>query len=251
MRFTTDMTRKQFIILTSLLVGLMAYFVWGVTKKDPLPQNEENYIGASTFESITSSPTMSQSKPPVVKAETVSYTDENNSIPPYNTMSADWGAEVYESGFRYYNIPQEYKDYGGCFPEVVQVYLWETCRNTDIDYYIVLALIERESKYKWDATGDNGNSKGYMQIYERWHKDRMTELGVTDLYNPYQNIVTGVNYLAEIAQKYKEDGYNTILMVYNMGESGAKRNWKQGVYSTAYSRGILERAQEIKQEIQD
>lgn len=30
--------------------------------------------------------------------------------------------------------------------------------------------------------------KGYMQIYEKWHTERMEAEGVTDLFNPYQNI---------------------------------------------------------------
>lgn len=59
-------------------------------------------------------------------------------------MSADWGAELYESGFKYYQIPQEYIDEGGCFPEAVQAYLWCLCEERGINYYVVVALIERE-----------------------------------------------------------------------------------------------------------
>lgn len=119
-------------------------------------------------------------------------------------MSADWGAEIYEEGFRYYEISQEYKDAGGCFPEIVQVYLWCECKEYGVDYYTVVALIERESGYHWDKLGDNGNSKGYMQIYEKWHIERMEAEGVTDLFNPYQNIRVGLNCLREIQDKYLE-----------------------------------------------
>lgn len=165
-------------------------------------------------------------------------------------MSADWGSEVYEDGFRYYEIPQEYKDAGGCFPEIVQVYLWCECKEYGVDYYMVLALIERESCYHWDKVGDNGNSKGYMQIYEKWHTELMEAEGVTDLFNPYQNIRVGLNCLREIQDKYlASSGENCVLMVYNMGESTAKKLWAKDIYSSAYSREVIARAQELRQEL--
>lgn len=145
--------------------------------------------------------------------------------------------------FRYYEIPQEYKDAGGCFPEIVQVYLWCECKEYGVDYYTVVALIERESGYHWDKLGDNGNSKGYMQIYERWHTERMEAEGVTDLFNPYQNIRVGLNCLREIQDKYlASSGENCVLMVYNMGESTAKKLWAKDIYSSAYSREVITRA---------
>ena len=39
-------------------------------------------------------------------------------------------------------------------------------------------------------------------------------------------------------------------MSYNMGEAGCRKANNRGVYSTAYSIGILLRAQELEQEIQ-
>lgn len=188
---------------------------------------------------------------PSESVDYLSYGDPDNYIYPFNTMSADWGSEVYEEGFRYYEIPEEYAREGGCFPEVVQVYLWCLCKERDIDYYMVVALIERESDYKWDAVGDGGNSLGYMQIGQKWHEERMLEEGVADLLNPYGNIRVGLNFIQELNDRYLESsGANCVLMVYNMGESQAKSWWAKGVYSTEYSRGILARAEEIKQELE-
>ena len=175
--------------------------------------------------------------------------DINNYIYPFNTMSTDWGADIYESGFKYYQLPQSYVNTGGCFPEVVQVYLWSLCQEKNIDYYMVVALIERESGYKWNATSNNGTVMGYMQIYEKWHKDRMQAEGVDDIYNPYGNISVGLNILQELIGKYGED-YHKILMSYNMGEAGCRKANNRGIYSTEYSRGILQRAKELEQEIQ-
>lgn len=174
--------------------------------------------------------------------------DANNYIYPYNTMSLDWGADVYESGFKYYQLPQKYVNTGGCFPEVVQVYLWCLCYDMDIDYYIAVAMIERESGYRWDATSSDGTTKGYMQIYDKWHTARMQAEGVEDIYNPYGNIRVGLNLLQELIGKYG-DNYHRVLMSYNMGETGCKNANERGVYSTDYSRGILQRARELEQEI--
>lgn len=51
---------------------------------------------------------------------------------------------------------------------------------------MVMAIIEHESSGQ--AKVSNGNCKGLMQIYEKYHMDRMKKLGVTDLYDPYSNI---------------------------------------------------------------
>lgn len=215
-------------------------------------QTEDTKVGGSCgigAEVIEKEPEPVECKDDFVKQGT--YSDPNNYVYPYSTMSSDWGTDLYESGFMYYQIPQEYIDEGGCFPEVVQAYLWCLCEEKEINYYVVVALIERESRYQWDASGDNGNSKGYMQIYEKWHRERMEQENVTDLYNPYGNIRVGLNFLQELTGGGVNADYHYVLMSYNMGESKAKQFYKNGVYSTDYSTGILQRAQEIQQELQE
>jgi hypothetical protein len=199
----------------------------------------EASVSIPTESSVTSTPEPTQS-----------YTMDKESYEnPYNTMSVDCGAEIYDSGFVYYEIPKEYKKEGGCFPEIVQLYLWNLCKEKDIDYYIVLSLIERESGYRYDCIGDDGNSLGYMQIYKKYHKDRMKEQGVDNLLDPYGNIRVGIDYLCELYEKYGSSGDNCVLMVYNMGECTAKKLWKNDIYSSEYSRVIVKRSQEIKQEL--
>ena len=185
--------------------------------------------------------------------ELIKETEElNNDESPYSIVSEDLGVEVTEQGWVYYDIPSSYKLSGGRLPEIAQAYLWKICNEAGVDYYMVLALIERESGYKYDAVGDNGNAKGLMQIQERWHKDRMQEVGATDLHNPYDNMRVGVNFLKEIQDVYLDNsGAHCVLMVYNMGVSGASKLWAEGIYSTNYTRQILQRAEEIKVELQD
>ena len=181
----------------------------------------------------------------------IAHGDPDNNTYPYSIMSADWGSEPYNEGYSYYTIPNKYKLNEGLFPEVAQVYLWSLCKEAGVDYYMALALIETESGYRYDAIGDRGNSKGLMQIYEKFNKDRMERLGVRDLYNPYENMRVGVDVIKEIQDRYLESsGAHCVLMVYNRGASGAKKLWDKEIYRTEYSRKILQRADEIKQEIQ-
>ena len=186
---------------------------------------------------------------PEITPESYIYNDPLNQKYPYNVMSADWGSEVYEEGFTYYNIPEKYVEDGGEFPEVVQVYLWELCKKKNLNYYLVVALLEHESHYKYDCLGDNGNSFGYMQVYQKYHYERMEKEQVTDLLDPYGNIRVGTSFLQELYEKYGSSGDHCVLMVYNMGAGGASRCWKKGIYSSEYSRAIVKRAQEIEQEL--
>ena len=152
-------------------------------------------------------------------------------------------------GIRYYDIPEAYKGAGGSLPEEIQEYLWDQCKERELNYYIALALIERESGYRADASGDKGKSKGYMQVQERWHRERMKAESATDLFNPYDNIRVGLSFLDDLYEKYY--CWNFALMAYNMGESKAEKLWNGGTFETEYSRYIQDRAEEIKQELQD
>lgn len=233
----------SFILIIWLLIGIVSY-----TNRSPKGDTLDGTLGS--FGTLESDPIIS----PVESVEdpVIGVQDPNNTVYPYSTIGTDMVAEAYKNGFTYYELPSAYTIGGGMFPEVAQIYLWNICKEAGVDYYTVLALIERESGYRYTATGDSGKSKGLMQIQERWHRDRMEAVGATDLYNPYDNIRVGVNFLKEIQDRYLDSkGAQYVLMVYNAGATGAKRMWDQGIYSTSYSRYILQRAQEIKQELQD
>ena len=165
----------------------------------------------------------------------------------FDTMSADWGDEA--DGFVFYEIPEEYDRTGGYFPEKMQVYTYCVCKQYGVRYDLVVALIEKESGYKFDEVGDDGHSIGYMQIYEEWHKDRMESLNVTDLRNPYQNVLVGIDYLSELIERYGT--IQDALAAYNYGEQGAKRNlWKKGIYVYEYNQTIMSRMKEIEEELE-
>lgn len=184
-----------------------------------------------------------------IQQETEMETEEEpDRYAVFDTMSEDWGADDVE-GFQFYEIPEEYQRTGGYMPEKMQIYTYIVCKNYGVRYELVIALIERESGYVFDKVGDDGHSMGYMQIYEDYHEDRMEKLNCTDLMNPYQNILVGVDYLAELIDKYGTQ--QDALTAYNYGQTGAYRHmWSKGIYVYDYNSTIMKRAKEIEEVLQ-
>lgn len=118
----------------------------------------------------------------------------------------------------YYDVP---------LTEDLQDHIFEVCEKYSVDAGLVMAMIRKESTFNPDIVGDSGRSFGLMQIQPRWHQERMDKLGVTDLLDPYQNIVVGVDYIAELIGRGK--GIEWALMAYNGGPSNANKGIEQVV----------------------
>lgn len=127
---------------------------------------------------------------------------------------------------QYYNIP---------ISEELQDYIIETAAKYEVPPELIIAIIQNESSYRANATGAAGE-QGYMQIHPVNFEWLGEELGITDFYDPKQNILAGTYMLAGICEKYETT--NEILMCYNCGERGAKRLWEQGITETEYCRKI-------------
>lgn len=122
----------------------------------------------------------------------------------------------------------------------------EYCIEIGSRYHIspelLIAIIERESSGRPDVS--DGDCIGLMQISRRWHGGRVQELGVTDLYDPYSNILVAADYLAELFAEEEGDLY-LVLMKYNMHHRRAEELAGQGIFSE-YALQISERAQELE-----
>ena len=81
-------------------------------------------------------------------------------------------------------------------------YIYTISNRYHICPEMVMAIIEHESSGQADGT--NGGCKGLMQINEKYHTERMKRLGVTDIYDPYGNILVGCDYLAELFAEYED-----------------------------------------------
>ena len=121
--------------------------------------------------------------------------------------------------------------------KALQDYIIRESESKGIEPAIVMAMIDRESKYKADTIGDNGNSFGLMQIQPKWHKERMERLGCTDLLDPYHNVRVGIDFLAELRDRYDGD-MAKALTAYNQG-------FYKGTV-TEYAEAVLKGASELE-----
>lgn len=119
-------------------------------------------------------------------------------------------------------------------------YIEIVCEDKHICPELVEAIIESESS--WNPKAQNGDCIGLMQVSESWHRDRMERLGVTDLEDPYDNILIGVDYLSELFEQYEDVG--AVLMKYN-GDSCLPEYLETGEMSK-YAEKILIRSAELE-----
>lgn len=136
----------------------------------------------------------------------------------------------------YYDVP---------LTESLQDIIIDISAERGVDPALVLAVIEKESGYDPAAAGDNGKSQGLMQIWRSAHEKRMEKLGAVNLYDPYDNIIVGIDILAEKLAKYED--VEKALIAYNAGDAGAKKLYfEKGIYSNRYSRAVMEIAEKIR-----
>lgn len=127
--------------------------------------------------------------------------------------------------------------------EDLQRFVYQLSAAYGIDYPLVLAIMERESQFDADTVSPT-NDYGLMQINRVNHARLNKELGVTNFLEPYQNIKAGMFMLRSLFDKY--EAVDTVLMAYNMGESGAKRLWNKGIFESRYSNFICKKADEYR-----
>lgn len=100
--------------------------------------------------------------------------------------------------------------------EELQLFIIGLCEEHHIDPAVVFCMIHQESSFDASKIGDSGEAFGLLQVWPKWHGDRMKKLGCEDLLDPYQNVTVGIDYYAECLEKY--DGDNAkALTAYNQG----------------------------------
>ena len=134
-----------------------------------------------------------------------------------------------EDGFVYYDIPLKLD---------IQRHIFDECQLYEVPYELAMAVMYVETGGTFDSSlRSKTNDSGLFQINDV-HKQWLKESGINDLYNPYQNSSAGIWILKDALSK--GDNIHTSLMVYNMGHGGARKLWKKGIYSSKYSRKVVE-----------
>lgn len=151
-------------------------------------------------------------------------------------MELEEPEEPAEPEREYYDVP---------LTEELQNIIIDISAERAVDPALVLAVIEKESGYNPDAAGDGGKSQGLMQIWQSAHEKRMEKLGAVNLYDPYDNVIVGVDILAEKLNSYGD--VEKALIAYNAGDAGAKKLYfSKGIYSNSYSQAVMEIAESIR-----
>mgnify|MGYP004720393661 FL=1 len=125
---------------------------------------------------------------------------------------------------------QEFEPWDIPLPDDLQQYIHNLCEKYDISYAMVIAMIDVESGFNSKAVSST-NDYGLMQINAINHKEN------TDYLDPYDNVEQGIKALHRLTGEYNEA--DLVAMRWNCGETGARKLWEQGIYSTEYSRKIL------------
>lgn len=107
---------------------------------------------------------------------------------------------------------------------------------------LLQAIAFYESSYRQNAT--NGSHCGLMQVSTKWHSGRMEKLGVSDIYDPYGNVLVATDYLMELAEETESITY--CLDIYH-GDSKAEYNEENGIISN-YAKKILALSERLERE---
>lgn len=127
---------------------------------------------------------------------------------------------------------QEFEPWDIPLPDDLQQYIHNLCEKYDISYAMVIAMIDVESSFDSKAVSSTSDY-GLMQINAINHKDNM------DYLNPYDNVEHGIKALNRLAEKYNEA--DLVAMCWNCGEAGARKLWREGIYSTEYSEKVIKK----------
>ncbi len=104
---------------------------------------------------------------------------------------------------------------------VIDSYIVESSMRYNIDPLLIYSQMHQESSFKLKATSNKG-ARGLMQLMPA----TAIRLGVTDIYNPKQNIEGGIKYMRWLLDKFGGD-VNLALAGYNAGEGAVMKYGNQ------------------------
>lgn len=152
-------------------------------------------------------------------------------------ISMDWSGDEHDF------IPLNCK-----LDKETQQFTFYLCKGYDIDWTLVMALMQKESSFRSDVISAT-DDYGLMQINKCNHKWLTDTIGVTDYLDKEQNIRAGVFVLRKLFEEYTDP--NLVLMAYNMGADGAETLWNKGIYTTPYVDDILTYQAEFNKQIEE
>lgn len=116
---------------------------------------------------------------------------------------------------RSHDSPKEY------FIDIIEEICEEYYFIDDLPY-LVQAIMEVESNYKSDVISSK-DCVGLMQISRYWQADRIAKLKVKDIFDPYSNILVGIDLLEDLYYNYAHQDIWLAVMMYNMDFKSARQ----------------------------
>lgn len=234
-------------ILVTIIATIVAIFLLPTENVADDDLNEEVLVSSS--QSTTKDTSSEQDEQTIVTEESSDISspvliEENSSDEQVSSVieetetSQEANTEVVDTPETTTSIEEteEYNDLLDNVPLSVdlQQYIFVLCKDYNIDPAIVFATIYCESRFNPNA--DNGVCIGLMQLHSSYFSG--------NLYDPYNNVKQGIECLAELYHTHND--YSMALMCYNMGSGGASKYFNQGIYSSNYSRKVLEKANDYR-----
>ena len=93
----------------------------------------------------------------------------------------------------------------------------EASQTYGVSEELLKAMTKQESSFRTNATSRSG-AQGLMQLMPATARS----LGVTDSYDPYQNIMGGTKYISQMLQEYNGD-ISLALAAYNAGSNNVAK----------------------------
>jgi len=94
----------------------------------------------------------------------------------------------------------------------------KAAKNYGIETSLIRAIIHVESHFNPKAVSPKG-AAGLMQLMPATAK----HYGVTNVFDPSQNINAGVKYLQKLMRRYKKSQLQLVLAAYNAGEKAVAK----------------------------
>jgi soluble lytic murein transglycosylase-like protein len=161
-----------------------------------------------------SPPTISASEPENLLRVLAVYRDAAGAIPP---GSPDTPNEIIAPG----EISQGYSPAASVTPQPVPGSIDEiigrASQRYNVEPGLIKAVIKAESNFNPNAVSSAG-ARGLMQLMPGTAKD----LGVTDSFNPEQNVMAGTRFLRQMLDRYNGN-LDSALAAYNWGPGNVDR----------------------------
>lgn len=234
-----DVLLKMVIAMMVVCVGLLISLIVMNNRKNALEDQYETLN--TTYQNVLHNYTE-------LSVDYAQLKDDLDSIGEMFDNGEDYTAEVlYQSAVvKYSSFPGGF-NYNAGIPldEDLQRYAYTKCIENDIDYSVFLGLMRHESTFDPDAISKSSDY-GLCQINVSNHSWMREVFGTNwDPMNPYDSIDASIYMLNTLINSYSDvNTYHKLLMSYNFGHGGASKHFANGTYSSAYSRQIMEYAEE-------